>query len=100
MSLFTQMSVDSLVRIFCLGLPLNLFMVVATCFCAIIALRQFRRTPIDYSSESRWQARIDEAARVSTWVLCFCGFGLPVAFVAMDALVAYEETLKLLTQQC
>jgi len=94
------MSTDSLVRIFVLGMPLNAFFIAATCLCAVIALRQFRRPPIDSSSESRWQARIDEAARVPNWALTVCGFGFPVLMIGMDSLVAYEETAKLLHHIC
>jgi len=89
MSLFTHMSIDSMVR-FSLGIVLVALFVAATCCCAIILKRQVlaQWKGTEYSLGSA------KAFHVPYKALTFCLLTLPVCTVYMNMLFVYEETLK------
>ncbi|MBT5638668.1 MAG: hypothetical protein HOJ16_08940 [Candidatus Peribacter sp.] len=89
MSLFTHMSVDSMVR-FGLGIAIVALFVAATCCCAIILKRQIvaRLKSSEYSFCGAKQFH------VPYWVLGFCTLTAPALVVYFHCLFVYEETLK------
>lgn len=89
MSLFSEMSVDSMVR-FGLGFAIVVGCVAATCCCAIILKRQVlaQWKGTEYSLGSA------KAFHVPYKALTFCLVTIPGFTVYMHCLFVYEETLK------
>lgn len=89
MSLFSHMSVDSVVNLG-LGVALFAMFVVATCVCAVILKRQvcaaWKKSNYSFFGAGEFH--------VPYWVLTFCLTAGPLVAIFIPTLFMYEETLK------